>query len=625
MKRAFFSLFLLLPLALCAGNIAQNGTADLRDQRALGHLSLHGQWHFYPGLWPEAITDEIAPLTLTVPARWDEHTIGSMGHGTYRLALKLPAPGLYTLKVDNALSAYALWIDDQLLGGAGEVSTTEASARPSYARKSFTFYSEGSSTLFIAVSNFHHRSGGLADAVHIGTPEAMQSRERLLISRDLFLIGALLIMALYHFGLFLLRPRDRIALLFSLFSLAFVLRQLSTGERFMLDLFSEIPWSWLVRIEYASGYIALPLFITFIAWLYPARSHPLLVRAFQVVSAIFLAITLFTPPRIFTQSREFFELLVVSFILYTLYILIRSALAKEAGAKVALGGFMVLAVAVGHDILYMRGLTFYFGDLIPAGFFVFMLAWSFLLAQRYARAFETIDQQRRTLEEYQRQLENRVQERTRALARSLQDKETLLKEIYHRVKNNLQLIVSLIGLKMRHLHHPLAREALEEIEGRIKSIALVHERLYQEGSGGTLELDEYIRAIAAQLANLHAHQVAHFEIGGDRIELGLDQAVPLGLIVNELITNSLKYAFKESSGTIRIQLHQKKGRFMLRYTDDGIGFNPQKQEAQTPTLGLRMIPSLCRQMEGRYRWLSPERGMGFEIEAPLTEKEGRDG
>jgi two-component sensor histidine kinase len=609
----------LLLFVLSSGLSAQPqvGVIDLRDAGTFEHHNLHGEWIFYPKWLPSETKKPTQSRPITVPERWKDAGIDALGYGTYQLTLKLPEPALYTLKIDNIQTAYRLLIDGKEVGRAGQVATGKATAHPSYARQSFTFRSSGTSEILIAVSNYHHRSGGIGDAIHIGPVDSMLSREKLLIARDLFLIGALLMMALYHFGLFLLRPRDRVALIFAGFALAFVVRQLTTGERFILTLWPEIPWDWLVRAEYASGYVALPLFVTFIARLYPTQSHTPIVRIFQIVSSLLVALTLFSPPLLFTQSREYFELLVIGFILYTLALLVRSAFARQEGAGIALGGFVVLAITIVHDILYMRSQIFFFGDLIPAGFFVFVLAWSFLLAQQYTRAFETIDHQRHTLKRYQEELEMRVDERTHALARSLSDKEMLLKEIYHRVKNNLQLVVSLIGLKMRRLHHPQAREALFEIESRIKAIALVHERLYRESGSGVLSLDEYIRAIAAQLTALHADRIVCFEVGGEQVELGLDQAVPLGLIVNELITNSLKYAFTGGeSGTIRILLSKKERSFMLHYEDDGIGFDPE-DSTNSQALGMRMIPSLCRQIEGRSRWLKPEQGMAFEVEAPL--------
>lgn len=269
------------------------------------------------------------------------------------------------------------------------------------------------------------------------------------------------------------------------------------------------------------------------------------------------------------------------------------------------------------DVLYFHSLIALKADLLPLGFFVFVLSWSFVLAQKYAGAFKTIDNQRQSLEGYKTSLEEKVELRTRALADSLQEKELLLKEVFHRVKNNLQLIIGLIGLKLRRVESDEAKASLRDMEGRIKAIALVHERLYLGDRVGHLELGDYIRAIAAQTALFSDGRRIDLQIKGEPLYLGLEQAVLAGLIINELITNSLKYAFRAAQdGTLRIGYEETDGLYRLLYRDNGpgyaAGFNPESAK----TLGMRMITTLARQMGGGFKVLFGQTGAAVELTFP---------
>jgi PAS domain S-box-containing protein len=195
-------------------------------------------------------------------------------------------------------------------------------------------------------------------------------------------------------------------------------------------------------------------------------------------------------------------------------------------------------------------------------------------------------------------------EQEEALRRTLADKDTLLKELYHRVKNNLQLIISLFNLQVRSLSDQSARQPLLEAAARVRAIALLHERLYRSPTLSSIVLDEYLTELCEQLAG--ASSAASRGIGvlvdATRVEIGLDLAVPLGLMVNELVSNSLKHAFPEGRrGQILVSAAREQGAAMrLSVEDDGVGLPDDFDRTSTRTLGLRLVHALGEQLRARF-------------------------
>jgi two-component sensor histidine kinase len=191
-----------------------------------------------------------------------------------------------------------------------------------------------------------------------------------------------------------------------------------------------------------------------------------------------------------------------------------------------------------------------------------------------------------------------------ALRRALDDKNTLLKELYHRVKNNLQLIISLFNLQVRALAPGQARQALVDAAGRVRAMALVHERLYQSGTLSSIRLDGYVGELCEQLAGA-ASAAQHgitVQVEAEPLEVGLDVAVPLGLLLNELVTNSLKHGFPDGRrGHVRVGVARvADDTVRLTVSDDGVGLPPGMSRTSQQTLGLKLVSALSEQMRARF-------------------------
>jgi PAS domain S-box-containing protein len=199
---------------------------------------------------------------------------------------------------------------------------------------------------------------------------------------------------------------------------------------------------------------------------------------------------------------------------------------------------------------------------------------------------------------------------------SLKEKEVLLKEIHHRVKNNLQIISSLLNLQSGYIQDEHAGEMFKESRNRVKSMALIHEKLYQSKDLARIDFAEYVRNLTTHLFRsygVNTHAVG-LKINVDKVLLDIDTAIPCGLIVNELVTNSLKYAFPPGvAGEIHVDLHQENdGRLALVVSDNGAGLPPDFDLQKTESLGLQLVSTLTDQLEGTIV-LEQNRGTTFKI------------
>ena len=191
-----------------------------------------------------------------------------------------------------------------------------------------------------------------------------------------------------------------------------------------------------------------------------------------------------------------------------------------------------------------------------------------------------------------------------AIRASLEEKETLLREIHHRVKNNLAVISSLLYLESTQAKESETVRLLQVARDRVLSMAMIHETLYNSTEFARLKVGAYLDKLLAHLLRSHATVMAKVTTRTqvDAVTMNLDTAVPLALVVNELVTNSLKHAFPDTrTGEICVALRLVNGCFVLRVTDTGVGVPPDLDAATTRTLGLRLVRSLSGQLGGEFR------------------------
>jgi PAS domain S-box-containing protein len=203
-----------------------------------------------------------------------------------------------------------------------------------------------------------------------------------------------------------------------------------------------------------------------------------------------------------------------------------------------------------------------------------------------------------------------------AIQASLREKEILLREIHHRVKNNMQIISSLFNLQTEHVKDEDARRMLKEGQLRIRSMALVHEKLYQSRDLAKIDFADYLRSLSDHLFQFFRIDAGRIRLETDleHIHLDINSAVPCGLLVSELITNALKHAFPgDRKGVVGIRLHRREDGFVeIRVADDGVGFLEAVDFCKTESLGLQIVTLLANQLEGTIE-LDRENGTAFTI------------
>ncbi|MBO9204831.1 MULTISPECIES: tetratricopeptide repeat-containing sensor histidine kinase [Niastella] len=217
---------------------------------------------------------------------------------------------------------------------------------------------------------------------------------------------------------------------------------------------------------------------------------------------------------------------------------------------------------------------------------------------------------------YQYQVKKRnnkeIKEKNSALQQLVKEKEWLVKEIHHRVKNNLQLIISLFNAQSEFLDNPSAIEAINKARERMQSIALIHQKLYLPNQENLINVASYLTDMISHLKSSLAN-VAHiaFNLDINNINLDVSQGVPVGLILNEAITNSIKHAFPENrKGTIFVSLKDEGENLVLTIKDNGIGFATQCETSECASLGIQLIKLFSEQLEGA---LSIQNDQGAEI------------
>jgi|GEM_PF-1190392 len=187
-----------------------------------------------------------------------------------------------------------------------------------------------------------------------------------------------------------------------------------------------------------------------------------------------------------------------------------------------------------------------------------------------------------------------------SLKHSLEEKEILLREIHHRVKNNLQIISSLLSLQRIQVEDKQTADILWECQGRVRTMAMIHENLYQSQDIGFINFSNYVEKLLYDIFNSYRVDKGSINLNTliQSVEMGIETAMPCGLVINELATNSIKHAFPDGNGTIKVELKSDGKSYVLTFADDGIGLPQNMNPQKSKKLGLMVVKTLVNQLNG---------------------------
>ncbi len=457
-----------------------------------------------------------------------------------------------------------------------------------------------------------------------------------------FFLGAILLMTLYNLILFL-QLRTRIYLYYVLNNLGiflFVLSQRGGLTRAFFDNMQNHEYILLVL-----GNLAFVFYVLFCKEILQfSKLRPKWNRVLNIIliSYPFLLVFVWVDPMIAASIGGVIAISVYTWILVATF---QAASRGQTEAKFFLFGnlFYYFGIIISilqssnifpTEILGLSAINYVeIGTIIQLTLFSLTLGYRINIMQEEIAKKELEQKNMLEKEEHKRiklieekniELEKKVLERTmdiasknKQLRSAIQEKEILLKEIHHRVKNNLQLTSSLLNLQSKQVKDENTKMALKEGQARIKSMSLVHQKLYQSESLSEIPFEEYLEQLTANIkhsSNFDGKEI-EIKIHADKT-LAIDQAIPLGIICNELITNSFKYAFEgKENGLIEINFVTDDENAEFTYKDNGVGLKDKDPE-RTNSLGLNLVQMLSRQLHGELQ-IESNGGLSFQIKFPL--------
>ena len=439
MKKRYSAFFLMLTMALlfnvgCNSQYsgkqppkAVDGVLDLRnwDFEKDGQIRLDGEWEFY---WSELLAPgedatrrkQTKTFLINLPNHWNDYELDGEklpgeGFATFRLVIMADQlPGISGFKLREFFTNYALYANGTKVAGVGRVGTSTQSAIPDNRPQVATLATNGKRLeLVMHVSNFHYHRGGPIRDITYGSADQINSLARNGLLVEIFLFGSIMIMGLYHLGLYLIRRKDKSPLFFGVFCMIISFRLLMTGETFFLEYYPEMGFELMVRLIHLAFYVAVPVFFLFVYSLFPEEFHRKLLAVFLGLALIVSLIVVFTPAAVHSNLMKPYQVVTLIVFLYSIAIVIVAIKRKREGAAIFVSGVLILFVSAVNDIMYNNNLiqTAY---IAPYGLFGFIFSQAFLLSKKFSRAFSIVEQQTSELTEANLAYENEIIERKKA-------------------------------------------------------------------------------------------------------------------------------------------------------------------------------------------------------------------
>lgn len=436
--------------ALMSGSIidktapqAKSGLLDLTqlDLAASSSVALDGQWDFY---WQQLITPKDVAIEprhvshIKVPSVWTEtpiqgQTLPAQGYASYQLKVKTDQIfSQLALSIPKIGTAYTLYINNEIVARAGQVSDTAGQSEPGYNPQTVFFTPKSDSfVITLQVSNYQLKWGGIWSSLRLGTVNAINQDLTRHVLRYTFFIALFLTVASYNLTQFLLHPKDPLPGLIAIGCMLLALREAELSQ--ILHQADLLSWSFKsnVRIDFMTFYLAVPVMSAYFHLCFLQDYHKRVMQLIYVVSVGFALLTLFSSTLVASASLIGYQIFVLLIMPYIIWRLFRAVRKRRKGAKLLMVGTLVLFVLTTNDILYSQGLIESL-PMVSFGLVAFILCQNYLTYMRFINTDRknqvltvTLDQRNNQLEEFSSSLEHQVSQRTHALAEANEQLEEL--------------------------------------------------------------------------------------------------------------------------------------------------------------------------------------------------------
>ncbi len=435
-----YILLLLIPLNKVYADsipIIKNGTLDLRNHKLnkLKSVTLKGEWEFYWNqlLEPEDFNDSIKidkTSFINVPSVWTNLNIEGRklppkGCATYRITVYSDNyKEKLAIKLGSIGTAFKAYVDGKLLAMGGFVSESRSKAKPGYNAGVFSFKPKSNKfDVIIQVSNYHYSKGGIWNVSNsIGLEKNIEQIKDSQIELKLLLIGCILIIAIYHLGLFTLNRHFRSTIYFSIFCLVIVVRALMVSELYILKLFPDFNWFLIIKAEYLSLILGPIFFSLFVYKVFIEYYSKTILKIIVILDIILGAIILVTKSAFYTKFLLVYQLVIIFAASYVIYVVILGLIKKDRKALIFFIGFAFMMGTVVNDILY-TAIIVNTAFLTSYGLLFFIISQAYMLSSVFSKLFIKTEKMADEMESINQILEKNVVKRTA----KIQEQNDLLK------------------------------------------------------------------------------------------------------------------------------------------------------------------------------------------------------
>ncbi|MBB6669073.1 sensor histidine kinase [Cohnella nanjingensis] len=423
---------------------ASGGLLDLTEWSLArdGVVPMDGDWRFsgygrqedphegmlaVPGTWGVRESEDMAP--------------GSKSAGIYRLTLEgLPSGESLAIRLPNISTSYRLFIDGKPAIHRGEAGRAESDTTPYQLPGTVYFSSNGSrAELRLDVSNYHHRTGGIRTSLVLGTAEQINQLEFRKQAQEMVVLGCLLMIGIYHLGLYALRRRELANLYFALLCLCVAGRMSVIGEGFLMHMLPSLTWTASGKIEYTCFVLSGLFGFAYFRQMYPREIARLWVRCAGAAAIVLVGATWSLTVLQFSSVVVAYQIYILILCVATLAGVIAASIRRREGAKLALTGVAGLVATVVNDILFYNG-WWRSPDMVSFGLLFLITMNSFMISLRFSRTFVRAEQLSTELKEWNNLLEERITARTEELVRMEQSRRQLVSNISHDLRTPMTLL-----------------------------------------------------------------------------------------------------------------------------------------------------------------------------------------